>query len=110
MRYEVGKVLGTVKMVELPAKKPLGYSSTVVEVYLKGKDGCLEPRKQLVGFKRVPVAEGASQPFEIDIDPYWLRTFDEATQKMVPIPAGSPIVLQVGFSSADKDLNEIIIR
>ena len=110
VRYEVGKVLGTVKMVELPAKKPLGYSSTVVEVYLKGKDDSLEPRKQLVGFKRVPVAEGASQSFEIDIDPYWLRTFDEATQKMVPIPAGSPTVLQVGFSSADKDLNEIIIR
>ena len=110
VRYEGGKVIGTVKMVELPAKKPLGYSSTVVEVYLKGKDDSLEPRKQLVGFKRVPVAEGASQPFEIDIDPYWLRMFDEATQKIVPIPAGSPIVLQVGFSSADKDLNEIIIR
>ena len=109
VRFEEGKVRGTVRMVELPAKKPME-CSTVVQVYLKGKEGSQEPRKQLVGFQRVAVAEGGSQPFEIDIDPYWLRQFDEETQEMVPIPSGNEITLLVGFSSADKDLVELKIE
>ncbi len=107
--YKAGKVCGVVVMEKKPVKKTFG-SSTVVEVYLKGKGGSLEPRKQLVGFKRVSVTDGVSQTFDIDIDPYWLRMFNEETQEMAPIPAGSEIVLQVGFSSADKDLIDIIIR
>ena len=109
VRFEEGKVRGTVRMVELPAKRPFE-CSTVVQVYLKGEEYSQEPLKQLVGFLRVSVAEGGSQTFEIDIDPYWLRQFDEETQEMVPIPSGSEITLLVGFSSADKDLVELKIK
>ena len=107
--FEEGKVRGTVRMVELPAKRPFE-CSTVVQVYLKGDEYSQEPRKQLVGFQRVAVVEGGLQTFEIDIDPYWLRQFDEETQEMVPIPSGSEITLLVGFSSADKDLVELKIK
>ena len=110
VRWKDGQVCGTVRMVKPSRAGEFGgRGSTVVEVYLKGEEGTQEPHKQLVGFQRVAVAEGESQTFEIDIDPYWLRTFDEETQEMVPIPSGSEITLLVGFSSADKDLVELKI-
>lgn len=110
VRYEGGKVCGEVKMVESPRVKPHGSSHTVVEVYLRGAEGSGEPLKQLVGFQKVAVGENGTQQFEISIDPYWLRMFDEETQEIVPIPAGSEITLLVGFSSADKDLVELKIK
>ena len=111
VRWKNGQVCGTVRMVEPSRAGEFGgRGSTVVEVYLKGAEGTQEPRKQLVGFQRVAVAEGKLQPFEIDIDPYWLRQFDEESQEMVPIPSGSEITLLVGFSSADKDLMELKIK
>ena len=111
VRWKDGQVCGTVRMVKPSRAGEFGgRGSTVVEVYLKGEEGTQEPRKQLVGFQRVAVAEGGAQPFEIDIDPYWLRSFDEETQEMVPIPTGSEITLLVGFSSADKDLVELKIK
>ena len=109
VRYEGGKVRGVVKMVEKPRVKPKESSQTVVEVYFKGTNS-QEPLKQLVGFKKVAGAEGGTQPFEIDIDPYWLRTFDEETQEMMPIPPGRDIVLLVGFSSADEEFVELKIN
>ena len=108
VRYEGGRVRGVVRMVEKPRVKPEGSSQTVVEVYLKGTNS-QEPLKQLVGFKKVAVAEGGTQTFDIDIDPYWLRTFDEETQEMKPIDKGREIVLLVGFSSADKEFVELKI-
>lgn len=111
VRWKDGQVCGTVRMVEPSRAGEFGgRGSTVVEVYLKGAEGTQEPRKQLVGFQRVAVAEGGLQPFEIDIDPYWLRQFDEESQEMAPIPSGSEITLLVGFSSADKDLMELKIK
>ena len=108
VRYEGGKVRGVVRMVESPRVNPEGGSQTVVEVYLKGINSH-EPIKQLVGFQRVSIDESGARTFEIDIDPCWLRMFDEETQEMVPIPAGSEITLLVGFSSADNDLVELKI-
>ena len=111
VRWKDGQVCGTVRMVEPSRAGEFGgRGSTVVQVYLKGAEDTQEPRKQLVGFQRVAVAEGKVQPFEIDIDPYWLRQFDEESQEMVPIPSGSEITLLVGFSSADKDLIELKIN
>ncbi|MBQ9864575.1 MAG: glycoside hydrolase family 3 C-terminal domain-containing protein [Bacteroidales bacterium] len=111
VRWKDGQVCGTVRMVKPSRAGEFGgRGSTVVEVYLKGAEGTQEPHKQLVGFQRVTVAEGELQPFEIDIDPYWLRQFDEESQEMVPIPSGSEITLLVGFSSADKDLVELKIN
>ena len=111
VRWKDGQVCGTVRMVEPSRAGEFGgRGSTVVEVYLKGAEDTQEPRKQLVGFQRVSVAEGKLQPFEIDIDPYWLRQFDEESQEMAPIPSGSEITLLVGFSSADKDLVELKIK
>ena len=111
VRWKDGQVCGTVRMVEPSRAGEFGgRGSTVVQVYLKGAEDTQEPRKQLVGFQRVAVAEGKLQPFEIDIDPYWLRQFDEESQEMVPIPSGSEITLLVGFSSADKDLIELNIK
>ena len=108
VRYEGGKVSGEVRMVEKPRMKPNGYSQTVVEVYLKGT-GSQEPIKQLVGFKRVSIDDSGTGTFDIDIDPYWLRVFDEDTQEMAPMPTGREIQLLVGFSSADRDLVELKI-
>ena len=111
VRWKDGQVCGTVRMVKPSRAGDFGgRGSTVVQVYLKGAEDTQEPRKQLVGFQRVAVAEGKLQPFEIDIDPYWLRQFDEESQEMVPIPSGSEITLLVGFSSADKDLVELKIK
>jgi len=78
----------------------------VVEVYIKGSNK-QEPLKQLVGFKRVAVDEKGYQEFEIDIEPFWLRQFDENTQEMSPLPSSIQPTLLVGFSSADRDLIEI---
>ncbi len=111
VRWKNGQVCGTVRMVKPSRAGDFGgRGSTVVQVYLKGAEDTQEPRKQLVGFQRVSVAEGKLQPFEIDIDPYWLRQFDEESQEIVPIPSGSEITLLVGFSSADKDLMELKIK
>ncbi|MBO4599917.1 MAG: glycoside hydrolase family 3 C-terminal domain-containing protein [Bacteroidales bacterium] len=109
VRYKDGKVCGVVKVVEKPRVNPEGFSQTVVEVYLKGTNS-QEPIKQLVGFKRISINDSGTQTFEIDLDPYWLRQFDEETQEMVPIDKDSEITLLVGFSSADKDLVELKIK
>lgn len=106
VHYEEGKVRGVVKMVTKPRVKPAGNSTTVVEVYLKGSNK-QEPLKQLVGFKRVAMDEKGYQEFEIDIEPFWLRQFDENTQEMSPLPSSIQPTLLVGFSSADRDLIEI---
>ena len=106
VRYEGGKVLGVVRTVTKPRVTPIFHSTTVVEVYLKGPNS-QEPLKQLVGFKRIAVDEKGYQDFEIDIDSYWLRQFDESTQEMSPLPEGSKPTLLIGFSSADKDLIEL---
>ena len=108
IRYDDGKIKGTVTVTKPSRIMPEG-RSTVVQVYLKGVDS-QEPVKQLIGFKRVAVDRSGKQTFAIDIDPYWLRQFDEEEQEIVSLPAGKEITLLVGFSSADQDLIELTTK
>lgn len=82
-------------------------SRTVVEVYLKFLDGKNSPRKTLVGIKPVTVSNGCMQDFHIELDRFWFRVFDENLQEMVAPASGTHFILQVGFSSDDKDLIDI---
>jgi len=108
IRYDDGKINGTVSVTKPSRIMPKGRSA-VVQVYIKGVD-IQEPFKQLIGFQRVAVDHSGKQTFSINIDPYWLRQFDEATQEVVPIPDGKEITLLVGFSSADHDLIELTTK
>ena len=65
------------------------------------------PKKSLVGFQKFYLLEGDSYDFQITLDPFWLRLFDEERQEMVEPPAGTRFVLEVGFSSADPEAKKI---
>ncbi|MBR1850171.1 MAG: glycoside hydrolase family 3 C-terminal domain-containing protein [Bacteroidales bacterium] len=88
---------------------PLSLSHrTVVQVYLKPQPTDLSPIKTLVGFASVETTCFEEKiPFRIEIDPYWLRQFDEATGLMTEPADGTQFTLQVGFSSDDRDLVDI---
>ena len=92
----------------------------VVQVYAKGDnmpDGC---KKTLVGFVRTEErhSEATDVPFaglfyrhdvmfSIPVNYEAFRWYDEATGKMRYPSAGTRFTLQVGFSSDDRDLQEI---
>lgn len=82
-------------------------SKAVVEVYLKRADAGFYPRKSLVGLKPVAVSKGESESFQIELDKFWFRCFDENLQDMEAPAAGTEFILQVGFSSDDNDLIDI---
>lgn len=84
-------------------KSPAGHMSQIVQVYLTDDDP-QGPRKTLVG-----IDEGSCGWIDIEIDPFWLRKYNEETGKMEYPKSGSPIRLIVGLSSNEKDCTEIII-
>ena len=78
----------------------------VVQVYARYPDSAVErPRKQLVGFARVPVDPGATTSVTLDIPTrefaYW--NIDAHAWTLEP----APVELLVGTSSADADLHLI---
>ena len=82
---------------------------TVVQVYLVGR-GEEAPIKQLVGFQSVVTTPTDDKvPFRIALDPFWLRQYNPETERMEEPADGTAFTLQVGFSSADRDLVDIPI-
>lgn len=83
--------------------------STVVQVYLQNLNDSKAPIKTLIAFAREQVNEGHPKTFSITLPPEAFRVFDEATQQPIPAKPGSRWMLQVGTSSADRDLINIPI-
>lgn len=83
-------------------KSPAGTMSRIVQVYLMG-DNPQDPRKTLVG-----IDYGDSDHVDIQLDPFWLRRFNEATGRIeLPAP-GTKLRLLVGLNSDDNHFIEII--
>lgn len=74
-------------------------STAVVQVYLSNTADPLAPRRSLIGICKIALARNETRHFSIDIDPYWLRQFNEETQEMSDPEPDTPFLLQVGFSS-----------
>ena len=74
-------------------------NATVVQVYLRNLDDPEAPRKTLVAFQ--PVSHG---PFTITLDPSQFRQYNEAQETLAMPKEGTRFLLQVGTSSADRDL------
>ena len=82
-------------------KSPAGKMSKTVQVYLVGDDP-QAPRKQLVG-----IYNGNGEYFNIHLDPFWLRRYNEKTIEMELPKPGTPLHLLVGLSSNDKNFIKI---
>lgn len=95
-------LMGDLKMGEIGSQ-----NTTVVQVYLSTPDRTGSPKKSLVAFQKIGLFEGRTGEFQIPIDPFWLRVYDEERQEMVEPPAGTRFVLEVGFSSADPEAKKI---
>ena len=82
----------------------------VVQVYLRNDSDPEGPVKQLVGMQSVSFDMGDPQtrkPFNIALDPFWFRQFNPDSGMMEEPADGTPFTLQVGFSSADRDLIDL---
>ena len=79
---------------------------TVIQVYLQNPSDSDAPYKQLIGMAPVTFLKGneTRQPFTIQLDPYWFRQYNPETGMMEEPEDGAQFNLQVGFSSADRDL------
>ena len=79
---------------------------TVIQVYLQNPSDSDAPYKQLIGMAPVTFLKGneTMQPFTIQLDPYWFRQYNPETGMMEEPEDGVQFNLQVGFSSADRDL------
>ncbi len=93
---------------------------TVIQVYLgprtlsakptahhpSAQDG-EEPRKQLIATRVVDMTEAQPlQPFTIQLDPWWFRQYNPASGQMEEPADGTEFILQMGFSSDDRDLQD----
>ena len=90
--------------IVIDRESPSQYMSKTVQVYLVGDDP-LSPRKQLVG-----IDYGDGDFFEIPLDPFWLRRYNETTGEMEYPQPGTPLHLLVGLNSNDKDFIELKIK
>ena len=77
---------------------------TVLQFYLTNLGDPEGPRRSLVGVQPL-VFEHVKQLREVHykIDPFWLRRYNPATSRMESPHKGSRMVLEIGFSSDDKD-------
>ena len=80
---------------------------TSVQVYLKNDNDPEAPVKQLIGLASLEPSE--KQPlvtFTINLDPFWFHQYNPATGLLEEPADGTPFVLQLGFSSDDRDLQD----
>lgn len=78
---------------------------TVVQVYLKNENDNDAPVKQLIAVLPVTTVDFDHKvPFKIELDPFWFRQYNPATDRMEEPADGTRFTLQVGFSSDDRDL------
>ncbi len=83
---------------------------TTVQVYISYPNDKNAPKKALVGIAKVEVPVNGEREFGINIDRFWLRKFDEKTNEMREPTNGEKMILHVGFSSDDNDLNDITFK
>lgn len=82
MDYESMTIRGQVECLSRPCGD--APATTVVKVYMSNPNDPKGPKKSLVGYQKVELkGVGESTSFEIKIDPFWLRQFDEESQEMV---------------------------
>lgn len=95
--------------IELHPK--LSQERICIQVYLQNPNDSLAPKKSLVGFKQVAADTQSSQQiaFSIPLEADSFLQYDEASQQPIAPKKGSRFVLQVGFSSANRDLIDIPI-
>ena len=81
---------------------------TVVQVYLQNPNDSEAPHKQLIGTASLSLTEeNHLMPFSIRLDPFWFRQYNPATGQMEEPADGTQFVLQIGFSSDDRDLIDL---
>ncbi len=81
---------------------------TVVQVYLKNENDPEAPVKQLIAVQPVTTVDFDHKvPFRIQLDPFWFRQYNPKTGMMEEPKDGTVFILQVGFSSDDRDLVDI---
>ncbi|MBR1784689.1 MAG: glycoside hydrolase family 3 C-terminal domain-containing protein [Bacteroidales bacterium] len=92
-------VEGIVKMDSTWAPQA-GSHRAVVQVYLVNLDDSRAPLRQLVGTSVVNMAEGQrTAKFAVDVNPFWLRTFDEGRQQLAAPATPVTLSYEVGLSS-----------
>ena len=88
---------------------PFGYGLNYGKYHLENvtynPEKKMSPRKQLVG-----IDYGDGDFFEIPLDPFWLRRYNETTGEMEFPQPGTPLHLLVGLNSNDKDFIELKIK
>ncbi|MBR5982369.1 MAG: glycoside hydrolase family 3 C-terminal domain-containing protein [Bacteroidales bacterium] len=77
----------------------------VIQVYLNYPKDKYAPKKTLVGIAKVDVPTNGESEFNINLDRFWFRKFNKTTGEMEELVHGEKMLLQVGFSSDDKDLD-----
>jgi beta-glucosidase len=80
---------------------------TVVQVYLKNENDPEASFKQLIATASLSMTEDQPlQPFSITLDPWWFRQYNPVTGLMEEPRDGTSFILQLGFSSDDRDLQD----
>lgn len=80
---------------------------TVVQVYLKNSNDPEAPVKQLIGTASLaPTEDHPLLPFTIQLDPWWFRQYNSISGLLEEPADGTPFILQIGFSSDDRDLQD----
>jgi beta-glucosidase len=103
--YSGLKVADDAASVSFEVKNTGGKSGDeIAEVYATLPSASGEPFRKLVGFKRVSVAAGASDPVTIQIDPLYLKVFSTEKNGWEMLPGQYKI--EVGGSSAELPLKQ----
>ncbi len=88
-------------------------NKVLLQVYLKGYLPGEDANKSLVAFQWITLPLAVSQvplaDFAMPLEEYWLTHYDPYTEECRPFKYGTPLLLQIGFSSADKDLQTLPI-
>jgi len=112
LRWEAGRLRGVVRNTGplRPGSHWTGSAPTeaVVEVFARNLDDPDGPQQQLVGVQRVCVPLGEERTFAIQIDPFWLRVFDPASQQMAPPDPDSRIRLSVGGLTVELKAEDLL--
>lgn len=99
-------VHGTVSHDEISEKCSSETGKTVVQVYLRNLNDTVGPKKTLIGLKSLSIPIHEVKDFDIQIDPYWLQTFDDETQQRVPFRKDARLVIEIGFDSENTTVVE----
>ena len=99
------RITGTICNIGTKAKCKSG--KAIVQVYIRYPKDKNAPKKTLVGLAKVDVSVNGESEFSININKFWLRKFNEHIGEMTEPENGEKLILQVGFSSDDKDLKDI---